>query len=295
MGMSDEIRKLNPDITEFIVSYDAYSDNATSVIDIYLCGDDSTNLTSSTPVLRYTTTAWKRHSSVIALNSDYTISDIARLCIRIYASENDSIYLKNIKVETGNKPTDWTPAPEDMATSENVNNAISAVEDKTNNNQSLIEELTSAISTLVVDSNGESLMVNDGSGWTFSTAKIQNMIDTASDNLDALTNEVGDVSSTVGVLQQAVDDLGILSDYVKITTYEDEPCIELGETDSDFKLLITNTRILFMEGSSTPAYVTNQSLHIKKAVIEKELQQGDFVWKIRSNGNMGLAWKGASS
>ena len=87
-------------------------------------------------------------------------------------------------------------------------------------------------------------------------------------------------------------DLGFIGDYVKITTYEDEPCIELGETDSDFKLLITNTKMLFMEGPDIIAYISNQSLHIKKAIIEEELQQGDFVWKVRANGNMGLMWKG---
>ena len=92
--------------------------------------------------------------------------------------------------------------------------------------------------------------------------------------------------------QHSLSDLGIIGEYVKIGVYEDEPCIELGETDSDFKVLITNTKILFMEGSGTIAYVSNQSLHIKKAVIEEELQHGEFVWKVRSNGNLGLMWVG---
>lgn len=90
-------------------------------------------------------------------------------------------------------------------------------------------------------------------------------------------------------------DLGAIGEYVKIGTYEGEPCIELGETDSDFKLLITNTRMLFMEGTNVIAHISNQSLHIKKAVIEEELQQGGFIWKIRANGNLGLMWKGVSS
>lgn len=95
--------------------------------------------------------------------------------------------------------------------------------------------------------------------------------------------------------QHSLSDLGIIGEYVKIAAYEGEPCIELGETDSEFKLRITNTRIMFMEGTGVPAYFTNQSMHIKKAVIEEELQQGGFVWKVRSNGNMGLVWKGVSS
>lgn len=95
--------------------------------------------------------------------------------------------------------------------------------------------------------------------------------------------------------KKSLADLGVIGEYVKIGTYEDEPCIELGELDSDFKLVITNTRIMFMEGTSVPAYISNQSLFIKKAVIEEELQQGGFMWKARSNGNLGLVWKGVTN
>ena len=148
---------------------------------------------------------------------------------------------------------------------------------------------------LVTDNNGESLMTQTENGWTFSTSQIQEAVDSTAESLNNLTNEVGDINSTVGILEQAVNDIGVLTDYVKIKTYDNEPCIELGETDSDFKLLITNTRIMFMEGTGVPAYINNQSLFIKKAVIQEELQQGEFVWKARANGNLGLIWKGVSS
>lgn len=204
---------------------------------------------------------------------------------------------RSLKLERGNRKTDWTPAPEDTATTDDVKavqQSIDSTEERIATNESLIQQLSDSIMMLVVDANGESLMTQTDTGWTFSTANIQNIVDTTSENLDALTNKVGDVNSAVDVLQQAVADLGILNDYAKITTYENEPCIELGETDSDFKLLITNTRIMFMEGTDVPAYINNQSLYIKKAVVEEELQQGEFVWKARSNGNLGLIWKGAN-
>ena len=214
-----------------------------------------------------------------------------------YAGENIYV-LRRIKMELGNRATDWTPAPEDMATSDDVESVQSSVnnaEERLTTAETLIQQLSNSISTLVTDGNGESLMTQTADGWTFSTAQIQDIVDETSENLDALTNEVGDIDSAVGILQQAVSDFGILNEYVKITTYENEPCIELGEIDSDFKLLITNTRIMFMEGTGVPAYINNQSLFISKAVIEEELQQGEFVWKARSNGNLGLIWKGASS
>jgi hypothetical protein len=202
------------------------------------------------------------------------------------------------KIELGNKPTDWSPAPEDMATNDTVDEVASSVEanqQRITDAEALIELLSESISMLVTDGNGASLMTQTDNGWTFSTGNLQDAVNRTSEALDTLTHDVGDVNSAVDILQQAVRDLGTLSDYIKIGTYEDEPCIELGESDSDFKLLITNTRIMFKEGTGVPAYFTNQSMHIKKAVVEEELQQGGFVWKARANGNLGLVWKGVTS
>lgn len=202
------------------------------------------------------------------------------------------------KIELGNSPTDWSPAPEDMATSDDVDavsSSVEATQKRVTDAEALLELLSESISMLVTDGSGASLMKQTDGGWTFSTGDLQDAVNRASESLDTLTHDVGDVHNTIDILQQAVSDLGTLADYVKIGTYENEPCIELGESDSDFKLLITNTRIMFREGTGVPAYFTNQSMHIKKAVVEEELQQGGFVWKARANGNLGLVWKGVTS
>lgn len=200
-----------------------------------------------------------------------------------------------VKLERGNRKTDWSPAPEDMATSGDISAVqknIESTEERLTASETVIQQLSDSIIHLVTDGEGQSLMTQTEDGWTFSTKEIQDMVNATSEGLSGLVEEVGDVNSAVGILEQAVGELGVLNDYVKITTYETEPCIELGETDSEFKLLITNTRILFTEGNDIPAYITNQALHIKKAVIDEELQQGGFLWKSRSNGNVGLVWKG---
>ena len=210
----------------------------------------------------------------------------------------DAFKVTNFKIEKGNKATDWTPAPEDMATEEDLESTRNLAESNAEEiavTESLIRQLSDGISMLVTDGNGTSLMTQTENGWTFSTADIQSSVNKISNDLNSLTEDVGDVGNTVGVLQQAVDDLGIIAEYVKITTYEDEPCIELGEGDSEFKLRITNTRMMFTEGSTVLAYFNNQSLYAKKIVVEEELQQGGFVWKSRSNGNLGLVWKGGNS
>lgn len=223
--------------------------------------------------------------------------------ILLYRAPNDGTVTGNttihwIKVEKGDKATDWTPAPEDMATAidtEKAQTTANTAQEIAIQADTLVQQLADSISMLVTDGNGTSLMTQTEDGWTFSTADIQTLVNATSETLSDLTTELGDATSAVNVLQQAISDLGEIAEYVTIGTYEDEPCIELGEGDSDFKLVITNTRIMFMEGGNAPAYITNQSLHIQKAVVEEELQQGGFVWKTRSNGNLGLVWKGVNS
>lgn len=188
----------------------------------------------------------------------------------------------NLKDEASNAQ-DSADAAQDKA--ESTDERVSVAE-------TLIQQLSDSISMIVTDENGSSLMTQTESGWTFSMAEINTALNDVSNSLDTLQQGVGDTSNTVNVLEQAVADLGVLAEYIKVTTYEGEPCIELGDLESDFKLLITNTRIMFLEGSGVPAYINNQSLYINKAVVKEEMQQGGFVWKVRSNGNMGLMWKG---
>ena len=233
--------------------------------------------------------------------------------LRVYIGSNGTVsegitqLYKCFKVERGTKPTDWTPAPEDV--NENIateftdiDSRLTVAETVSEDNvarllvtESRIEQLSNMISQLVTDGRGTSLMTQTSGGWTFSTINIQNAVDKVSREMSDLMNEVDDSQAAVDILQKAVSDLGVMAEYIKIGTYEDEPCIELGEGDSNFKLLITNTRIMFMDGSDIPAYINNKSLHIKKAVIEEELHQGGFAWVNRSNGHLSLVWKGAAN
>ena len=286
----------------FVVSFDMRTNEVGAGCDVYLRYiKDGSGTGIGITVIDDATDEYKRYTlafntgdiapTMFAIRTtQYTTSD--------YHSGTATFYVKNVKAEFGTVATDWTPAPEDMATGdelETMQSSVDLAEERITTAETLIQQLSDSISMLVTDGNGESLMTQTEKGWTFSTDQIQGTVNTISENLNALTNEVGDVNSTVGILQQAVDDLGVLGEYIQITTYEDEPCIELGELDSDFKLRITNTRMMFTEGSVVLAYFTNQSFHSKKVVVEEELQQGGFVWKARANGNLGLVWKGGNS
>lgn len=223
--------------------------------------------------------------------------------IQFYNSNADvtasfTFRLKNVKLEYGTRATDWTPAIEDMATADALESTDIAMEELSSKMNERIEtaELTinkidNLISTLVVDANGGSLMKQTTDGWIFSMGETLAQLQAATDDLKTLGDEVDANGGNIEALQNIVNGLETLTSYIRISTDGDEPCLELGN-ESSFKLLITNTAIKFMDGTTVPAYVTNQSLKIGKAVVEDELVFGGFAFTERSNGNMGLIWKG---
>lgn len=155
-----------------------------------------------------------------------------------------------------------------------------------------IDAIKGILSTITTDENGTTLMEQTGSGWSFSLYDIQNSLNAATSNIDGLTSGLNATNISIDALNKTVTDLGEYTDYINFDIYKGQPCIILGETDSPFKVLITNTDIRFMEGTSTPASISNQALNIEKAVVKGELRQGDFVWEIRNNGHYCLTLKG---
>lgn len=221
--------------------------------------------------------------------------------IEIYCPTQVGCKIRNVKFELGNKATDWTPAPEDLASSNGLEAAENAAQDaadklteRIEQAESMISQIADSISTMVVDGSGASLMEQTSNGWIFSMGETLAQLQNAIDGIKSLENDIDDQGGDITALENAVTGLEKLTSYIRITTDGDEPCIELGN-ESSFKVLITNTAIKFMDGTTVPAYVTNQSLKIGKAEVEDELAFGGFAFAERSNGNMGLIWKGSDS
>ena len=236
-----------------------------------------------------------------------TSTNWLKIAITFTASQNDlyfnfttagTYYTYHTQLELGNKATDWSPSSEDLATGEEVEDLqenINTTNERVTISESLIQQLSNCISMLVRDENGESLMTQTSDGWVFSMGETNDAVSDLSNSLNDLQNLTGDTAATVDVLQNSVENLEETAEYVRITTYGDEPCIELGESDSDFRLLITNTRIMFLNGSDIPTYINTDGLITQNITVEGELRQGSWVWKERANGNYGLQWKEVTS
>lgn len=175
---------------------------------------------------------------------------------------------------------------------EEASDAANANANAINDARLIIDALNATLSTLITGQNGESLMTQTDTGWSFSMKNILDTLNDSSADIDSLNGSLTDVNTQIDTLNSITTDLAEYTEYIEFGTYNGQPCILLGEHDSPFKLRITNDAIQFEEGSTIPAYINSGSMYINKAVIEEELQQGSFAWVTRANGNYGLVWKG---
>lgn len=299
-----------------LVRSDEYSDLNTStdsglVLTFGLCTGTSTNRTLYRTKAFYSTALssdWKKITWTATLTDSFfsagtgTIDDDTRLRVYVYNYSLYSMQIKKIKLEYGDKATDWTPAPEDVdkfisdvQTSANEANATAdAVESRVTAAETIIDQLSNAISMLVTDGNGNSMMTQTSTGWTFDMSSINSSLNNAVQQLNAMVGDVANAENAISKLNSLANDLAEKTAYIIMTTDSSgQPCIELGKSDNAFKVRITNTSIDFMDGSSKIAYISNKALYIEKAIIKNELQIGDgegFSWKKRSNGNAGIRW-----
>lgn len=211
------------------------------------------------------------------------------------ATAGNSIRFSDMKLEKGSFATDWTPAIEEVASIESVANAQNTADEaqaEALSASSTIMQLADSISTLVTDTEGASLMTQTANGgWTFS------MGETAAD-IARIAGQLALLDTTnaeaIAALKKELAALNKLTNYVRITTDGDQPCIELGQKDSDQRFLITNTETKFLLGTTVQAVFDNEGLKADKVIVEEELHIGGFVLKRRSNGNVGFMWKGES-
>lgn len=162
--------------------------------------------------------------------------------------------------------------------------------------ESTIRQLVDSIATIVTDSNGNSMMTQTSTGWTFNMSAIEDTLNKAVNGLDEVSENVDGVSDALSKLESLANDITQKTAYITMTTDENgDPCLELGKSDNPFKVRITNNTIDFMDGTTKIAYASNESFLMERAVVKNEFMIGEgsgFVWKKRGNGNMGLRWVG---
>ena len=66
----------------------------------------------------------------------------------------------------------------------------------------------------------------------------------------------------------------------------------IGAENSNFKTVIDNNQMAFLENGNRIAYISNQRLNIPSAKVDKELRLGNYAFMPKDDGGVSLVWLG---
>ena len=184
--------------------------------------------------------------------------------------------IRNIKLEKGNKATDWTPAPEDVDEAINTERTErqSAIETKAN-------EITSKVSETYV-SNSALNHYKEEVSTQFSQTK-SNFTWSINRSVTDAKNEInGQISSVNGRL----DGLKQTADNVNSYMSFDNDALTLGKSDSAFKTKITNQEWSIQKNGAKVTYINDQTMYITDGQFTQSLKVGSFGFVPRANGSL---------
>ena len=183
---------------------------------------------------------------------------------------------KNIKLELGNKATDWTPAPEDVdnAINEERTTRQSAIETKAN-------EITSKVSETYVSNSAFEHYQKD-----MSTQFTQTKKDFTWSINQSVTDAKNEMSGQIDSVNGRVDGLKKTTDNVNNYMSFDNDGLTLGKSDSAFKTKITNQEWSIQKNGAKVTYINDQTMYITDGQFTQSLKIGNFGFVPRANGSL---------
>lgn len=207
--------------------------------------------------------------------------DFLRFQIAINQGKAVNLDIKKVKVEHGNTPTDWTPAPEDIQN------------DIENGKQEAIEASRTYIDVKEkeINSNVENIKtVVDGHTTAIST--VQSSIQQTENKVNTVFTQTEEIKN---LTDQNTTQLEEYKQYISMEPVihegeeEPRPTITLGQSTSSFKVAIDNKEIAFTGASGEKvAYITGDELRINNVVVVRKLAIGDFFLEQEENGHLVL-------
>lgn len=215
---------------------------------------------------------WKLYSTTFVVT---TKKATPKVCF-LTRQDSATIYIKKIKLELGNKNTDWTPAPEDVDEAINTERTTrqSAIETKANEITSKVSEIyvsNSALEHYQKDVESRFTQTKDNFEWVIDenikTAKkeIGGQIDSVNDALNGLANETAEIKNYMSF---------------------DKDGLTLGKSSNKFKTQITNQEWAILKDTEKVTYINDKTMYITDGQFTKSLNVGAFGFVPRENGSL---------
>lgn len=264
---------INIDPGEYIISLYAKSSKQ-AVLEIK---DDSSIHNYVIGNITVSSNTWEKYT----LSFKNTYATYPFMFTLLTRQNTSTIYVKKIKLEKGNKATDWTPAPEDMATADSLSDVNNNLTDVTNGLQSDINSTNKNLQDIQNSQNEVYEIVSQNK------SKISSLTQRA----EGFTMDFKTVNETVKQINnQFVTERDERYKYIKFIDGEIWLGKEVPIGEDDFKLVIKNDRISFLQNKVEVAYMSNNKLYVTDIHVTNSLQLGRFIFSARSNGNVGIRW-----
>ena len=150
-----------------------------------------------------------------------------------------------------------------------ISDSLGSISDELHVAQGDITDLTQTVNTTTTR---VAELEQFSEGWSFNFTTIQEQITQLGDQVNTSTTET--------------------LKYIKFIDGE----IWLGKDpdpgEDDFKVVISNERIRFLQNNVEIAYISNNQLYITNAQVTQRLDIGNFAFFPRQNGNLTLRFTG---
>lgn len=235
---------------------------------------DGKNFTTDVTHISYSQNAKKGEWTLI-----YTTFIPKHKYIRPYVwfgNKDRTFNIAYLKFEEGNKPTDWTPAPEDVDNSINTERTErqSAIETKAN-------EITSKVSEIYVSNSAFEHYQN-----TVSTQFTQTKKDFTWSINQSVTDAKNEMNGQISSVNGRLDGLKQTADNVNSYMSFDNDALTLGKSDSAFKTKITNQEWSIQKNGAKVTYINDQTMYITDGQFTQSLKIGAFGFVPRANGSL---------
>lgn len=181
------------------------------------------------------------------------------------------LWLQWIMLEKGNKPSDWQPAPED-------------IREEVDDMKDTVTELESRIRAAEIKIEDEAIIAT-----VLSSDKYTNKIESLEGNLQ-LAKDAFNVSFTEineQIKANEADHTAFRNEVTSWLNFSKDAVLEIGKTDSDFKMNLSNTELAFLYKNTKMAYFgTDNGLYIGQATIRDSLTIGNITMISDEAGRM---------
>ena len=201
--------------------------------------------TQSTTVVRPTMTGgvWYRLWCTFPI-TEYSLTDTSNMR---FESDAGSVWWSSPKLELGNKPTDWSPAPEDYSTTTEMQSSI---------NQTA-ESIKSTVAATYVNNE------------TLSSYATKSQLEQTS---TSLTSRIQTTETTISGMSTTVKNV---DDYMTFARESGQPTLTIGSSSSSFRTKLTNTSEKFMQGDQTIMELDGVTSTVKASRV----QMGHYQWR----------------